>query len=242
MSGESIWVVAMVPGIGSRSAGRRARVVLLAEERLVGDAVRSALSSRSLDVITIEWPASGRLPPTLRRTVASLRPSAGLVVGDLQDSRRRTYVRMLVAAMPLPWALVVSHDDTVAWGDLVAAGVTLLPMSISLADLALSLTRLMAGEELMSRPERERIVLEWRARRTELDELADRLHRLSPRESEVLGLLAAGLSVKDIAAQGEVAETTVRTQVKAVLRKLEVGSQLAAVALVRQLRPRANRT
>ena len=50
----------------------------------------------------------------------------------------------------------------------------------------------------------------------------------------MLGRLMEGLTVREIAAASTVSEATVRTQVKAVLAKLEVCSQVAAVGLARQ--------
>jgi len=44
-------------------------------------------------------------------------------------------------------------------------------------------------------------------------------------------MLMSGLQVVEIARQSFVSESTVRTQVKAVLAKLQVGSQLTAVGL-----------
>lgn len=54
---------------------------------------------------------------------------------------------------------------------------------------------------------------------------------LSRRESEVLQYLMEGMSVTKIAENSFVSVGTVRTQVKAILRKLGVSSQVAAVAL-----------
>lgn len=54
---------------------------------------------------------------------------------------------------------------------------------------------------------------------------------LSRRESEVLQYLMEGMSVAKIAENSFVSVGTVRTQVKAILRKLGVSSQVAAVAL-----------
>nr|WP_253945550.1 helix-turn-helix transcriptional regulator [Nocardioides sp. zg-DK7169] len=56
------------------------------------------------------------------------------------------------------------------------------------------------------------------------------MRRLTRRELTILGLLYAGDNVGRIAAQLGVSEATVRSQVRAVLRKLAVNSQLAAVA------------
>lgn len=57
--------------------------------------------------------------------------------------------------------------------------------------------------------------------------------RLSPRERDVLSHLVEGRSAEAIAAAGYVSLSTVRSQIRAVLGKLEVNSQLAAVAAVR---------
>ncbi|CAN5642606.1 response regulator transcription factor [soil metagenome] len=221
-------------GQPARAVDRRPRVVLLAEQRLVGDAVRAALTSRKLHVVNMPWPDGRRPTLEVRKSLSELQPNAGVLFGDFRNPRRRAHARMLVTSVPLRWVLVVSHHADATWGDLVAAGATLLPSSISLEDLSRSLIRLMSGGELMPRQTRDRMVRDWLRVRHEDELLADRLDRLTPREAEVLELLASGISVKDIAVQDGVAEGTVRTQVKAVLRKLEVNSQLAAVAIVRR--------
>ena len=65
--------------------------------------------------------------------------------------------------------------------------------------------------------------------------MAARLQSLSDRESEVLQQLHGGVGVRAIAEQSEVALTTVRSQVKSILRKLEVSSQMAAVLAYEEL-------
>jgi DNA-binding NarL/FixJ family response regulator len=63
----------------------------------------------------------------------------------------------------------------------------------------------------------------------------ERLDLLTVREAEVLGLLMTGLAVRDIADASVVSEATVRSQVKSILSKLEVSSQLAAVGLAHRV-------
>lgn len=53
---------------------------------------------------------------------------------------------------------------------------------------------------------------------------------LSPREAEIITLIAAGLSVPDIAAKLHLAPTTVRTHVQNLFGKLGVSDRAAAVA------------
>lgn len=86
-----------------------------------------------------------------------------------------------------------------------------------------------------------RAVLEPEARAALLDELRDRrqiehrrrrpLTELTRREAEILSALMEGKPAEQIAADSHVAPSTVRTQIKSVLRKLGVNSQLSAVAL-----------
>ena len=69
---------------------------------------------------------------------------------------------------------------------------------------------------------------------------AERAHRLAPfdrltaREQEVLTALSAGMSAAAIAEDSFVSLSTVRSQIRAVLTKLGVASQLAAVALAKE--------
>ncbi len=62
----------------------------------------------------------------------------------------------------------------------------------------------------------------------------DSFDHLSRREQEVLWALMHGVSAREIAKQSYVSLPTVRSQIRAVLCKLGVSSQLAAVALAYQ--------
>jgi DNA-binding CsgD family transcriptional regulator len=57
---------------------------------------------------------------------------------------------------------------------------------------------------------------------------------LTTRQRQVLGLMSDGLSAKAIAAHLGVAETTIRTYIRFVLRELDAHSQLEAVAKARR--------
>ena len=62
-----------------------------------------------------------------------------------------------------------------------------------------------------------------------------KLELLTPREREVLAHLMLGRPVREIAHVSFVSEATVRTQVKSILAKLEVTSQLAAVGVAHRV-------
>jgi DNA-binding NarL/FixJ family response regulator len=61
------------------------------------------------------------------------------------------------------------------------------------------------------------------------------LRQLTPREREVLGLLAKGISGRDIAERLFLSRNTVRTHIQNILTKLQVHSRLQAAALATRL-------
>ncbi|HSH61264.1 MAG TPA: LuxR C-terminal-related transcriptional regulator [Acidimicrobiales bacterium] len=67
-----------------------------------------------------------------------------------------------------------------------------------------------------------------------------RLATLTPREQAVLERLMAGKTAGEIAEQSYISIRTVRTHIEAILRKLGLRSQLAAVAFAAEMGWRSN--
>jgi len=85
------------------------------------------------------------------------------------------------------------------------------------------------GDALLD-PSVTRAVIEDYARRPRRrDELRGGLERLTPREREVLQLIARGLSNAEIAAELVVSDGTVKTHVARVLQKLDLRDRVQAV-------------
>lgn len=59
--------------------------------------------------------------------------------------------------------------------------------------------------------------------------------KLTPRQLEILGLLARGIQAREIARRLTISEATVRNHIRAVLLELRAHSQLEAVAKARRL-------
>jgi two-component system nitrate/nitrite response regulator NarL len=85
-------------------------------------------------------------------------------------------------------------------------------------------------ERLQPTTERERMLAVLRGARRQERARLERFERLTRRERVVLAGLMDGLSAAEIAESSFVSLTTVRSQIRAVLLKLGVTSQLAAVA------------
>ncbi|KQS63611.1 LuxR C-terminal-related transcriptional regulator [Modestobacter sp. Leaf380] len=124
-------------------------------------------------------------------------------------------------------------DDV--WGTAVERGATaVLPKDVDLTVLAETVRRVQAGEDVLDVGRRHELLAAARRARGERTARLAAFEQLSPRESQVLRLLASGLAASGIATAAHVSEATVRTQIRAVLSKLGVQSQLQAVALARR--------
>ena len=215
----------------------RSTVVVIAEQNLIGEAVRMALQSRGFEALSLHWPRAPRQLNETRRRVAVTLPQAGLLYVDLDNQARVREARALVRAVPLKWLVLVGDPASSHRGAMVSVGVRgIADMSTSLEALTYTLGQLIAGKQIMHPATRDQLVREWRDRETRQRLMTSRLSTLTPRERQVLEALYDGLAVKTISGLLGVAEGTVRTQVKSVLRKLGVNSQLEAVAALRQVR------
>jgi DNA-binding NarL/FixJ family response regulator len=126
-----------------------------------------------------------------------------------------------------------SGDDT--WGTAVGRGaLTVLPKDTELETLVHVLTAVREGRPVLDEGRRQDLLAAARRMRADAEARLAPFRSLSPREDEVLCSMAAGMPAAAIAAAAYVSEATVRTQIRAVLTKLGVSSQLQAVALARR--------
>jgi DNA-binding NarL/FixJ family response regulator len=98
------------------------------------------------------------------------------------------------------------------------------------AKLVEAIRTVAAGDALIAPSVTKRLVAEFAARPAE-PELPAELADLTPRELEVLGLVARGLSNGEIAQHLTVGEATVKTHVTRILTKLGLRDRVQAVVL-----------
>ncbi|MFF0432331.1 response regulator [Streptomyces sp. NPDC004327] len=100
------------------------------------------------------------------------------------------------------------------------------------ADLIAAVRVVAAGEALLAPSVTRRLIADFAASRPaapRADRAALRLNGLTPRETEVLELIARGLSNQEIAESLVVAEQTVKTHIGRVLAKLDLRDRAQAV-------------
>jgi DNA-binding NarL/FixJ family response regulator len=124
-------------------------------------------------------------------------------------------------------------DDRRVAAAIAAGAVGYLSKTVPLDRLLAIVTEVASGRPALTPEE----VASWqrihRVATAQARERQRRLNRLTHREREILGLLAQGERAACIAQAAVVSLTTVRSQIRSILTKLEVNSQLEAVALLR---------
>jgi two-component system nitrate/nitrite response regulator NarL len=216
---------------------RAEQLVLIVEDhRLFAEAVDLALRVAGYDVRRIEVPADPGSPGAL--VTAIVKPQPVVVLLDLDLGGFGDGVQLIepIARAGANVIVVTGSTDRARWGDAIQAGARkVLSKSQPLHDILATVRRIIAGLPVMDREEREELVSESTRMREDLHEVRERLEQLTNRESVVLGHLMKGRAVRQIAGLSTVSEATVRTQVKSILAKLEVSSQLAAVGMAHEI-------
>jgi len=99
------------------------------------------------------------------------------------------------------------------------------------ADQLVTAIRVVAAGEALLAPSITRRLIEEFARRPPSDARPAELEALSPRELDVLRLVARGLSNAEIASELYVGDATVKTHVSRILQKLNLRDRVQAVVL-----------
>jgi DNA-binding NarL/FixJ family response regulator len=139
--------------------------------------------------------------------------------------------RELLAVSPDVRVVILTtfEQDDYVFGALHAGASGFLLKRTRPEDLLSAIHTVASGDSLLS-PAVTRRVIDAVARRPLPDESdARRLEQLTPREREVLALVARGLSNSEIAAELFVEESTVKTHVKRILGKLQARDRVQAV-------------
>lgn len=131
--------------------------------------------------------------------------------------------------------MVTGSADEVGIAECVEAGaVGVLRKSSSFDELVDAVRTVLRDGTLLTDHERQEQLAFLRSERQQRSRRMEPFDALTRREAEVLDRLMHGLSADQIATAWTVSTATVRTQIRAVLSKLDVNSQLAATARARE--------
>lgn len=206
------------------------RITIIDDHALFAESLALTLESEGYPVRRIDL--TGEHMSLANVLSAALRSSPRVVLLDLDLGRIGDGIRLVdpLAAAGASVIVVTGASDRVRWGECLRRGAkTVLVKTCPLEQVVASVRRARDGLPLMSAEERSVLVDLAVKDRAEMQGIRTRLERLTRREMEVLGDLMRGEQVREIARRCVVSEATVRTQVKSILAKLEINSQIAAV-------------
>ncbi len=143
--------------------------------------------------------------------------------------------RIVQARLPCRVLILTTFDlDRHVYDALRAGAVGFLLKDASAQQLVGAIEQTVAGEAPMAPPVLARLIERFLERAPATADEPPGLRSLSPREREVLALMARGLTNGEIAEQLVVSLATVKTHVRSVLAKLDARDRVHAVLLAHE--------
>lgn len=208
------------------------RVLIVEDHELLAQSLAVSLRGDGVDVVISSGPTEDDVIESARAHASELvlldldlgglvGDGAGLI-GPLRDLGARV-------------AVLTGSNDRLRHAECIEAGALgVLHKSMAYHDLLAAIAEALEAETLVPAREREAMLAELRAQRRADQERLGTFSRLTNREQQVLAALMDGRSAEQIASDWVVSVATVRSQIRSVLMKLGVNSQLSAVALARR--------
>ena len=199
-------------------------VFVLDDHELVRRGVRSLLEAEPDSEVIGE---AGTAAEGAVRIVA-LGPRVAVVDGRLPDGSGIEVCRQIRSADPRIEVLVLtSYDDDALFAAIMAGAAGYVLKQISGNDLVSAVRRVAAGQSMLDPAVTARVLHRLR-HGSDRDPLTQ---HLTPKEEQVLGLVAEGLTNRQIAERLGVAEKTVKNYVSTLLAKLGVESRTQAAVM-----------
>jgi NarL family two-component system response regulator YdfI len=214
-------------------AGGVIRTLVAAASPVVRTSLESLLASSA--GITIVAVTSGE---PLADDIEAHEPDVVVFAADSADARPSpAAIAAQVALSPdalsrTPTLVLLVEDPTSAWvAEALRAGArSVLAHNAPAAEIVAAVEAAAAGLVTLP-PEIAAELVSAGRPSTVTRDLAEHAQPLTPRELEVLGMLAEGLANKNIAARLGISEHTVKTHVASILAKLDAYSRAEAVAI-----------
>jgi DNA-binding NarL/FixJ family response regulator len=207
--------------------------VLLADEQLMfREAIRCALDAEA-DLQVVADVGDGL---TTVAEAERLAPDVAVLQANLPHCNGAAAAKLLKMRLPDCKALILSDaEDQETLAACLEAGATgYLTRQASLRELVDAVRAVHRGEMLVPSRLLSTVLAKLLLHRKEHDDVTRRVNRLTPRERDVLWLLAEGAGNEEIGNALVISPQTARTHIQNVIKKLGVHSRLEAALLVTQ--------
>jgi DNA-binding NarL/FixJ family response regulator len=205
----------------------RIRVLIVEDDALMRAGLRGVLSSDP--AIELVGEADDGRAAAYRTRL--LEPDVVLMDIRMPDLDGISATREVLAAFPEVKVVILTtfEDDDYIFGALSAGASGFLLKRTRPEDLIAAIHTIAAGDSLLSPSVTSRVIERMAGQPPPGAAHDARLNELTPRETEVLELVARGLSNGEIAAELVIEESTVKTHVKRILGKLGARDRVQAV-------------
>jgi two-component system nitrate/nitrite response regulator NarL len=142
-------------------------------------------------------------------------------------------IRRMRESYPEAKVVVLSaHEDDLVKARAVEAGaIGYVSKFTPLTDLPDLVRKAHRGEPILDKQERSRLLRHLRHRRHQEATERQRVNRLTPRQTEILQMLAEGIPPSEIAGKLGMSPLTMRTHIQNILTRLGVHTKVEAMAL-----------
>lgn len=204
------------------------RVLLVEEHELLAQSLAAALQAEGV--------AASKAPLDSREAIITLArqvtPDMALLDVDLGELGPGLPLIEPLRDAGVRVVILTAVADQERLAECVEAGaIGLISKREGFEGLLAAMREAMALGSLLKVGQREELMAELRRQRKQRQERLACFQRLTARERQVLAALVNGNTATDIADEWYVALSTVRTQIRSVLSKLGVSSQIAAIGL-----------
>jgi len=207
------------------------RVLVVDDQQLVRTGLRAVLTEGGVEVVG-ECEDGAQAVEAVRR----LRPDVVLMdvrMRGMNGPEATRRIRELPDGPPV-LALTTFDDDDTLQGSLTAGAAGFLLKDAPGEEIIRATRSVAAGAGWLDPAVAERVLRVYRGRVGSRREGASQLAQLTPRELEVLKLIAQGMSNDEIAGRLFLSEATVKTHINRLLSKLEVRDRAQAIVFAYQ--------
>jgi len=227
-----------LPRAEIKEAGEgRIRVLVADAQRLFAESLATALAqSPDLEVSFVQ--PKTPLTTGLEAAEAVIRSKPDVAVLDywLTEMQGEALVRMVLGWRPDTKVLITSwfHGPRDIEAAVGAGALGFLPKTHAVGEIVQAIRDVHAGRTLLQAERDQELVQTIAGHEEDAKGLWERLITLTPREVDVIRMLATGQPTKQIAEAMEISQGTLRIHLNNIMTKTGVETRMEAVALARQ--------